>query len=83
MKFSEPTPTPPPVTEGKPFLQGVPEAEYTQLPATSERGDEVNEVMAEITGCNIGGRCLHNKSSQEFMQLVVTALRVRGIRYCS
>lgn len=75
----EPEPTPPPVTKGRPFPQGIPEAEYTKIPATSERAEEVNVVMAEITGCNIGSRCLHNKSPQEWMQLVVIALREQGI----
>jgi hypothetical protein len=75
----EPIDPPPPVTEGKPFPQGVPEAEYTKLPATSERAEDVNKVMAEITSCTVGSRCLHNKSPQEWMSVVVLALRVRGI----
>jgi hypothetical protein len=71
-----PTPTPAPVCD---FPQGVPEHEFTGLPVSSEHASTVNEVMAEITGCNVGSRCVHGKSPQEFMRLVVVALRERGL----
>ena len=71
-----PVPTPEPVCD---FPQGVPDREFTKLPVSSEHADAVNEVMAEITGCSVGSRCVTGKSPQEFMQLVVAALRERGL----
>lgn len=75
----EPTPTPTPTPEpGCSFPQGLPEGEYTGAEASSTKAALVNAVMAEITGCNVGSRCLHGKSPQEWMQLVVAAIRERG-----
>jgi hypothetical protein len=73
-----PTPTPDPV-ESCSFPQGIPDQEFTGLPVSSVHAEVVNEVMAEITGCKVGSRCVHKKSPQEFMQLVVVALRERGL----
>jgi hypothetical protein len=72
----EPEPTPTPECD---FPQGIPDREFTKLPVSSKHAKVVNEVIAEITGCSVGSRCMHGKSPQEFMQLVVAALRERGI----
>ena len=74
-----PTPTPKPVDVGKPFPQGIPDSEFTGIPATKENADDVNDVMRLITGCNVGSRCLHGSDPQEWMRLVVVALRERGL----
>jgi hypothetical protein len=72
----EPTPTPPPVCD---FPQGIPDGEFTGLPVSSEHAGTVNKVIAEITGCNVMSRCVIQESPQEFMRLVVAALRERGL----
>jgi hypothetical protein len=81
----EPTPTPEPDPEPTPtpkpacgFPQGLEASEFTGGSKLRTKGNLVNEVMAEITGCNVGSNCPHGKSPQEWMSVVVQTLQERG-----
>lgn len=70
------------VTTGCSFPQGVPDADFTGHTNTSTSvGNVVNQVMAQLSGCNPGSDCYigDRYTDQTWFAAVTAALRARGL----
>lgn len=73
-----PTPTTLPGSIAKGFPQGVPDNEFTVVRSIPITGGVVNEALAKIAGCQIGGSCDLGLDPQVAMASLVAELRAEG-----
>lgn len=76
-----PTPTPAPPPSGCTFPQGVPDAEFIEVPSIPAQTevDVVNAAIAAVGYCNVGSDCPLGTDPQAAQQRIIQELRRRGV----